>query len=77
MRRSMIIAALLLGPGIPLALLYLTKWWASKIPDTPLIAMWSLVSTWLRSTLRSTGRFTGNVETVLGAGRTGAVSETK
>ena len=33
-----LIAALLLGPGIPLALLYLTKWWASKIPDTPLVA---------------------------------------
>lgn len=31
-------AALLLGPGIPLALLYLSKWWVSKIPDTPLLA---------------------------------------
>ncbi|AHC24151.2 MULTISPECIES: hypothetical protein [Mycobacteriaceae] len=33
-----LIAALLLGPGIPLALLYLSKWWVSKIPDTPLLA---------------------------------------
>ena len=33
-----LIAALLLGPGIPLALLYASKWWASKIPDTPMLA---------------------------------------
>jgi hypothetical protein len=33
-----LIAALLLGPGIPLALLYLSKWWVSKIPDNPLLA---------------------------------------
>ena len=32
------IAALLLGPGIPLALLYASKWWVSKIPDTPMLA---------------------------------------
>lgn len=32
------LAALLLGPGIPLALLYATKWWVSKIPDTPMLA---------------------------------------
>ena len=32
------IAALLLGPGIPLLLLYGTKWSASKIPSTPLLA---------------------------------------
>jgi hypothetical protein len=32
------IAALLLGPGIPLALLYGTKWSSSKIPATPLLA---------------------------------------
>lgn len=32
------IAALILGPGIPLALLYASKWWVSKIPDTPLLA---------------------------------------
>jgi hypothetical protein len=29
---------LILGPGIPLALLYASKWWVSKIPDTPLLA---------------------------------------
>ncbi|KZS51733.1 hypothetical protein A4G26_19945 [Mycobacterium kansasii] len=33
-----LIAALLLGPGIPLALLYVSKWWVSKIPDNPLLA---------------------------------------
>ena len=33
-----LIAALLLGPGIPLALLYASKWWVSKIPDTPMLA---------------------------------------
>jgi hypothetical protein len=33
-----LIAALVLGPGIPLALLYASKWWVSKIPDTPLLA---------------------------------------
>ena len=33
-----LIAALVLGPGIPLLLLYLSKFWASKIPDTPLVA---------------------------------------
>ncbi len=33
-----LIAALLLGPGIPLALLYASKWWVSKIPDNPLLA---------------------------------------
>lgn len=33
-----LIAALLLGPGIPLLLLYASKWWASKIPDTPMLA---------------------------------------
>jgi hypothetical protein len=33
-----LIAALLLGPGIPLALLYASKWWVSKIPDTPMVA---------------------------------------
>lgn len=33
-----LIAALILGPGIPLALLYASKWWVSKIPDTPLLA---------------------------------------
>lgn len=33
-----LIAALILGPGIPLALLYASKWWASKIPSTPLLA---------------------------------------
>ena len=33
-----LIAALLLGPGIPLGLLYLSKWWVSKIPNTPLLA---------------------------------------
>lgn len=33
-----LIAALLLGPGLPLALLYASKWWASKIPDNPLLA---------------------------------------
>jgi hypothetical protein len=27
-----------LGPGIPLALLYASKWWVSKIPDNPLLA---------------------------------------
>jgi hypothetical protein len=32
------IAALLLGPGIPLALLYASKWWVSKIPDVPMLA---------------------------------------
>ena len=32
------LAALLLGPGIPLALLYASKWWVSKIPDTPMLA---------------------------------------
>jgi hypothetical protein len=32
------LAALLLGPGIPLALLYAAKWWVSKIPDTPMLA---------------------------------------
>ncbi len=33
-----LIAALLLGPGIPLALLYASKFWVSKIPDTPMLA---------------------------------------
>lgn len=33
-----LIAALLLGPGLPLALLYASKWWAAKIPDNPLLA---------------------------------------
>ncbi|WP_068246833.1 VWA domain-containing protein, partial [Mycobacterium sp. ACS4331] len=33
-----LIAALLLGPGIPLALLYASKWWVTRIPDTPLLA---------------------------------------
>jgi hypothetical protein len=33
-----LIAALLLGPGIPLALLYAGKWWVSKIPPSPLLA---------------------------------------
>lgn len=33
-----LIAALLLGPGIPLGLLYLSKWWVTKIPNTPLLA---------------------------------------
>ena len=32
------IAALLLGPGIPLLLLYGSKWLSSKIPSTPLLA---------------------------------------
>jgi hypothetical protein len=32
------IAALLLGPGIPLALLYAGKWLAGKIPDVPMLA---------------------------------------
>jgi hypothetical protein len=33
-----LIAALLLGPGIPLALLYGAKWRVSRIPPTPLLA---------------------------------------
>lgn len=33
-----LLAALLLGPGIPLALLYATKWYVSKIPDAPMLA---------------------------------------
>jgi hypothetical protein len=33
-----LIAALLLGPGIPLALLYAAKWRVSRIPPTPLLA---------------------------------------
>lgn len=33
-----LIAALLLGPGLPLALLYATKWWVSRIPGTVLLA---------------------------------------
>lgn len=33
-----LIAALILGPGIPLGLLYASKWWVSKIPDAPLLA---------------------------------------
>lgn len=32
------LAALLLGPGIPLALLYAAKWYNSKIPDEPMLA---------------------------------------
>jgi hypothetical protein len=32
-----LIAALVLGPGIPLALLYLTKWATAKIPGRPLL----------------------------------------
>jgi hypothetical protein len=32
------LAALLLGPGIPLALLYAAKWSVSKIPDAPMLA---------------------------------------
>ncbi len=32
-----LIAALVLGPGIPLALLYLAKWATAKIPDRPLL----------------------------------------
>lgn len=32
------IAALLLGPGIPLALLYLAKWSVGKIPGVPMLA---------------------------------------
>lgn len=33
-----LLAALLLGPGIPLALLYLSKWWVTRIPGAPLLA---------------------------------------
>ncbi len=33
-----LLAALLLGPGIPLALLYAAKWYVSKIPDAPMLA---------------------------------------
>ncbi len=33
-----LIAALLLGPGIPLALLYLSKWYVGKIPGAPMLA---------------------------------------
>lgn len=33
-----LIAALLLGPGIPLGLLYLSKRWVTKIPNIPLLA---------------------------------------
>ncbi|MCB0950866.1 MAG: VWA domain-containing protein [Mycobacterium sp.] len=33
-----LVAALLLGPAIPLAMLYASKWWVSKIPDSPLLA---------------------------------------
>jgi hypothetical protein len=33
-----LLAALLLGPGIPLALLYAAKWWVSRIPDNPVLA---------------------------------------
>lgn len=32
------LAALLLGPGIPLALLYAAKWYVGKIPDAPMLA---------------------------------------
>jgi hypothetical protein len=32
------LAALLLGPGIPLALLYSAKWYVAKIPGAPLLA---------------------------------------
>lgn len=32
------LAALVLGPGIPLALLYVAKWYFNKIPDTPMLA---------------------------------------
>ncbi|OOK77335.1 hypothetical protein BZL29_3562 [Mycobacterium kansasii] len=32
------LAALLLGPGIPLALLYAGKWYAAKIPGEPMLA---------------------------------------
>jgi len=32
------LAALLLGPGIPLALLYCAKWYVAKIPGAPLLA---------------------------------------
>ncbi|MEZ0362976.1 VWA domain-containing protein [Mycobacterium sp. pUA109] len=32
------IAALLLGPGIPLALLYAAKWYTGKIPGVPMLA---------------------------------------
>lgn len=33
-----LLAALLLGPGIPLALLYATKWFVGKIPGAPMLA---------------------------------------
>lgn len=33
-----LIAALILGPGIPLALLYLAKWFVSRIPNAPFVA---------------------------------------
>lgn len=33
-----LIAALLLGPGIPLALLYAAKWYVGKIPPVPMVA---------------------------------------
>lgn len=39
-----LIAALLLGPGIPLALLYLAKWATAKIPDRPLLTQMVPVS---------------------------------
>ncbi|MDH6196283.1 Mg-chelatase subunit ChlD [Mycobacterium frederiksbergense] len=32
------LAALLLGPGIPLALMYAAKWWVGKIPGEPMLA---------------------------------------
>ncbi len=33
-----LLAALLLGPGIPVALLYLAKWYVGKIPGEPMLA---------------------------------------
>lgn len=34
-----LIIALLLGPGIPLLILYAIKWWGAKIPPQPLVAV--------------------------------------
>lgn len=34
-----LIIALILGPGIPLLILYAVKWWGAKIPSQPLVAV--------------------------------------
>ena len=52
-----LIIALLLGPGIPLLILYIVKWWGAKIPSQPLVAVRAQIEKTSSGVTRDGSRF--------------------